>query len=336
MDLFCHWIPPGLEDKFAAIANAPLHMFQRAKAIPVMAKLEKRLALMDAFPGYQQIPSLVSPPLEMMGDPKLTPELAGCANDLMAETAARYPDYFPGFVASLPLNNPDASVREAERAVQSLGAKGVQIFTNVNGKPLDLPEFMPLFACMAKLDCPIWLHPTRGIDFPDYASEKTSQHEIWWSLGWPYETSAAILRLVFAGVLERWPGLKIITHHMGGMIPMMEGRLSAGMEVYGSRTPEHLKHTANARLKDRPIDAVRRFYADTASFGSKAAIASGIHFFGVSKVVFATDMPFDPDRGPRFIRETLKLIHELDLTDNEVEQILYGNARKLLKLEERQ
>ncbi len=261
LDIYCHWLSAGFEEKVSRMANIPLHIFQRARAIPIMTDLDMRFALMDSFPGYQQIPSMVSPPLETMGDPAITPELAKYANDLMAETAVRHPDYFPGFVAALPMNNPEAAVREAERAVKTLGARGVQIFTNVNGKPLDLPEFMPLYERMAKLDYPIWLHPARGFDFPDYAVEKTSKHEIWWSLGWPYETSAAILRLVFAGVLERWPKLKIITHHAGGMIPMMEGRLGSGMEVYGTRTPKHLKDTVNSTIKERPIEAIRRFYA---------------------------------------------------------------------------
>lgn len=333
LDLFCHWIPPGLEEKFATVANAPLHMFQRARSIPVMADLELRFQLMDSFPGYQQVPSMVSPPLETMGDATVTPELAKYANEYMAKTSERYSDYFPGFVASLPMNNPEASVREAERAVRTLGAKGVQIFTNVNGQPLDLPEYMPLYEKMAELDCPIWLHPARGLNFPDYAAEDVSKHEIWWSIGWPYESSAAMLRLLFAGVFERWPTLKVITHHVGGMIPMMEGRLSAGMELYGSRTPQHLKHTANANLKAKPIETIRRFYADTASFGSRTTIEAGIKCFGIDRILFASDMPFDPEQGPGFIRDTIKVINELDLCKEDVHKICYRNGATLLNID---
>lgn len=332
LDMYCHWLPPGFEHKVSKFTNVPLHMFQRARAMPIMTDLDLRFALMDSFPGYQQIPSLVSPPLELMGDPNLSPELAKYANESMAETAFRFADYFPGFVASLPMNNPAAAVEEAIRAIKTLGAKGVQIFTNVNGKPLDLPEFMPLFACMAELDYPIWLHPVRGIDFPDYASEPHSFHEIWWSLGWPYETSAAMLRLVFAGVYDKWPNLKIITHHAGGIIPMMEGRLGDGMETYGSRTPEHLKHTVHTQLRKRPVDAVRNFYADTASFGSRIPIESGLAFFGSSRMLFATDMPFDPDQGQRFIRKTKQILMDMNLSEHDRANILYNNAKALLKL----
>ena len=77
---------------------------------------------------------------------------------------------------------------------RDLGALGIQIFTNVKGKPLDLPEFEPIFAAMADYDLPIWMHPARGANFPDYLSEDKSKYEIWWTLGWPYETSAAMAR----------------------------------------------------------------------------------------------------------------------------------------------
>lgn len=332
LDMFCHWLPEGLAEKLADRSGAPMHMFERAQAIPVMTNLDRRLALMDTFPGYRQIPSLVSPPLESLGEPASTPELARYANECMAETAARHPDYFPGFVASLPMNNPDAAVREAERAVRTLGASGVQIFTHVNGKPLDLPELMPLYECMAALRRPIWLHPARGFDRADYAAESTSKHEMWWSLGWPYETGAAMLRLAFAGVFERWPDLAVIAHHAGGIIPMVEGRLDAGMETYGSRTPAHLRDTVESRLTERPVDAVRRFYADTATFGSKLAVEAGVKFFGSRRMLFATDMPFDPEHGPRFIRETIRIMEEMDLTEEERRRICYGNACELLQL----
>ena len=94
----------------------------------------------------------------------------------------------------------------------------MQVFTNVNGAPLTSPEFLPLFDLIAEYDRPMWLHPARGSDFADYRTETSSKFEIWWTFGWPYETSVTMARIVFAGVFDRHPGLKIITHHMGGMI----------------------------------------------------------------------------------------------------------------------
>ena len=105
--------------------------------------------------------SLAAPSLEQLskGDPDLAVEYAKIGNDGMAELCQKYPDEFAGFVAQTPLTAKDAGVAETTRAINELGACGTQIFTNVNGKPLDRPEFRPFFAAMEKLDKPIWVHP---------------------------------------------------------------------------------------------------------------------------------------------------------------------------------
>ena len=100
------------------------------------------------------------------------------------------------------------------------------------------PETLPLFDLMAKLELPIWLHPARGADFPDYQKEKKSHYEIWWTFGWPYETSVAMGRLVFSGLFDRHPGLVIITHHLGAMIPFCEGRIGGGLDQLGARSDD--------------------------------------------------------------------------------------------------
>src|SRR4029079_16778578 len=152
---------------------------------------------------------------------------------------------------------------EIHRAVGQLGARGVQIFSNVRGKPLDSPEFLPLFDAMAGYYLPILLHPIRGAETPDYLTESRSLYEIWWTFGWPYETSVAMARLVFSGLVDRHPDLKIITHHMGAMIPYFEGRVGHGWDQLGTRTSD-VDYVALLRsMKKRPIDYFRSFYADT-------------------------------------------------------------------------
>ena len=106
---------------------------------------------------------------------------------------------------------PDASVAEAERAIYQLGALGVQIYTNVAGKPIDRPQYLPFWKKMNELAKPIWLHPARGASMPDYFDEKKSLYEIWWTFGWSYETATAMARLVFSKIMDNHPGLKIIT-----------------------------------------------------------------------------------------------------------------------------
>lgn len=332
LDVFCHCLPPRYESRVREVVSKAPFMWERARRYPVMTDLEARFRLMDEFPGYRQIPSLVSPPLEVLADPEIAPELARVANDEMALMVENHPDRFPGFVASLPLNNPEASLRETERAVRELGALGVQIFTSVLGKPLDLPEFLRIFELAADLDCVVWLHPTRTMERADYPGEPYSKFETWWTLGWPYETSVAMLRLVFAGVFDRNPDLKIVTHHAGGMIPMMEGRIWPGLENLGSRTPPDKKDAVKTDLVENPLEATKRFYADTATFGSRAAIECGLSFFGSDQILFASDMPFGQEGGAGHIRNTLKAIDELDLPDTVKQNILSGNAERLFGL----
>lgn len=105
--------------------------------MPVMVDTEARLRMMDHFPGYCQILSLASPTLEAIADPEQSPQLARIGNDALAKMAAQHPDRFPGWIASLPINNSEAAMAEMDRAVKELGAVGVQIYTNVNGRPLD-------------------------------------------------------------------------------------------------------------------------------------------------------------------------------------------------------
>ena len=124
----------------------------------------------------------------------------------MAELVARYPKRFPAFIAALPMNNPAAAEKELDRACGELGALGVQMYSNVAGKPLDLPEFQPLFDELARRDRAMWMHPMRDGDFSDYATENRSKYEIWWTFGWPYETSVAMARMVFSGLFDRYPG----------------------------------------------------------------------------------------------------------------------------------
>jgi len=330
MDMFCHWLPRAYLDRIEQCLNGLPMMFQRAADVPVMVDLAARFRVMDQFPGYRQVPCMVSPNLEVFTDPDMGAELARAANDVSAELTGRHPDRFPGWVATLALHHPEAALREAERAVKELGAAGVQVFTNVHGLPIDRPQFQPIFELMAELDRPIWLHPSRGMKRADYPDEEASRYELWWALGWPYETSMAMYRLVFAGVFERWPALKIITHHGGGMIPMVEGRLGPGLELYGTRTPRNRRELIETPLSGKPLDSFRRFYSDTATFGSRAAIECSLAFFGIDRLLFASDMPFDPEFGPGYIRAGLQAIEEMDLSTADREKILCGNALRLI------
>jgi predicted TIM-barrel fold metal-dependent hydrolase len=332
IDIFPHILPKPYFDKMLAMSERSAYMQKRVRDIPVMYDLDTRFRIMEQYDGYRQVLTLNLPPIEFVAGPKESPDLAKLANDSMAELVRTYPHHFPAFVASLPLNNPDATIREAERSVQQLGARGVQIGSNVNGRPLDDPQFRPLFSLMSQLGYPIWLHPTRSPDFPDYKTENRSKYDLWWAFGWPYETSVAMGRLALSGVFDENPELKIITHHMGAMIPYFEGRIGPGLDQLGRRSDDELDASTLARLKKRPYDYFRMFYADTALFGALAATECGLAFFGSDHVLFGTDMPFDPEKGTGFIRETIRVIDNITASIDDKKKIYEDNARRLLRL----
>lgn len=332
IDIFPHIYPPGFAEQTAHLSGPGLEMQKRFRDIPALTDLELRFRIMDRFQDYVQVLTLASPPIEALGAPPTTPDVARLANDGMADLVARYPDRFPAFVASMPMNNPDAALKEIDRAITELGATGIQIFSNVNGRPLDKPEFRSLFDRMAELNLPIWLHPTRGSGFADYQTEQRSRYDLWWVFGWPYETTIAMGRLVFAGIFDRHPDLMIITHHLGGMLPFFEGRAGAGLDQLGSRTDDEDDAAALGRIRLRPLDYFRMFYGDTALFGSRPGLECGVAFFGADHLFFGTDMPFDPEKGPGFIRETIRSIEEMRVSAEDKIKIYEGNARRLLKL----
>lgn len=253
-------------------------------------------------------------------------------NEGLAELCRRYPDEFPAFVAAVPLDDMDAAVRELEHAVDQLGARGVQIFTNVEGRALDAPEFKPLFASLAGRGLPAFLHPTRPASFADYPAEKGSQYEIWQVLGWPYDTAACVARVVFSGVFDRHPGLQLVTHHLGGIIPYLEGRIGPLWDQLGTRTEGGEYDGVLASLKMRPIEYFRRIHADTAVGGSAGTMRCGTDFFGPDRVLFASDCPFDPEGGPGFIRDGMRALHALGLPDETRAKIQAGNACALLRI----
>ena len=330
LDAFCHVLPKPYFDRLQrSSSERAANLIKRTAAIRTLWDLDERLRVIEPFDDYAQIVSLAAPPLEALGEPAESADLARLANEEMAELVRSRPETFAGFVAGLPMNAMDAALDEIDRAVHQLGALGVQIYTHVNGLPLDDPRFEPLFARMAELDRAIWVHPARNSSWPDYPAESKSKYEVWWLFGWPYDTSAFMARMVFSGLMTRHAGLKVITHHAGGMVPFFSGRVGPGMDSFGARTPEDERELVESELDVRPIDVFRRFYADTAVFGAPHALRCAYEFFGPERMLFASDMPFDPVQGS-FIRDTIADVEALDVSDAERERIYERNARELL------
>ena len=335
IDIYNHVMPKPVAERMLELAPRLGGMLKRVTGIAMLHDIEARVRMMDAWPGYQQVLTLSNPPIETIAGPGDAPDLARLANDELRAISMARPDKFPAWVASLPLNNVEASLAEIDRAVAQ-GARGVQIFTNVAGRPLDDPEFLPIFEHAARwCGLAIWMHPARDARFADYPGEAKSKYEIWQVLGWPYETSVAMARLVFSGLFDRLPELRIVTHHLGAMIPYFEGRVGPLWDQLGSRTSDE-DYTpilrAMAAKGRRPIDYFRLFHNDTAVGGAASAIRCGLDFFGAERVLFATDCPFDPEGGPMFIRETIAAIERLALPGEERAKIYSANALAMLNM----
>jgi aminocarboxymuconate-semialdehyde decarboxylase len=289
--------------------------------------------LKSKFPEVQQVLTLSVPSPEMVGGPDKSPMLARIANDEMAAMVKRWPQQFPCFVASLPMNNVPAALEEMDRAINVLGARGIQIVTSVNGRALDEPEFEPVFErAINHHDVPIWMHPVRPATKADYVGEAKSKYEIWQVLGWPFETSVTMARMVFSGFFQKWPQMRLITHHCGAMIPFFAGRADTLWAQLGSRSADENYDEVLKRMAKKPIEYFKMFYADTVLGGSTPALRCGLDFFGADKVVFASDCPFDPEGGPMFIREGMRSIEDLNLSESDKRKIYFGNALKLLKM----
>jgi aminocarboxymuconate-semialdehyde decarboxylase len=294
--------------------------------------IEGRLQLLEQWPDLQQVLTLTVPSIEYLAPAEKQVELACTANDGMAEICRRWPEKFPYFIASLPMSSVPAAIEEMDRSIEQLGARGIQLQTSVNGRPLDHPDFFPVFERITNhYGMAVWLHPYRPPSVPDYPSEDHSRYEVWQVLGWVYETSAAISRLVLSGLLDRLPSLRVITHHCGGMLPYFAGRADSLWGLIGTRSPDPEYQAAQAIVDKQPMSSwLRRFYGDTVLGGARAPLRCGLDFFGADHVVMASDCPYGPESGGFFIREAIASIEEMGLSEEDKEKLYYANAIELL------
>jgi aminocarboxymuconate-semialdehyde decarboxylase len=329
IDIFTHVMLPHYKKELYRYSDK----FLTEKAVqdrrPVLTDNESRLKMLAEFPDVTQVLSAAMPPVEEVVGPAEAAELAMISNNEMAELVSRHPDRYIAAIANLPLNNMDAAFKEAERAIKELGFKGIQIYSRVNGKPPSTDEMMPLFELMCSFDLPIWIHPMRSSDQPDYSTETVSYNQMFSIFGWPYDTTAAMIRLVFSGIFERFPSIKFITHHCGGMIPYFSDRL----RIHYDNGLERLGTPYFPGLTKHPVDYLKMFYADTALDGnSNKALECGLAFFGEDHILFGSDAPFDVENGGISTRAAIRGIEDMEISGDIRTKIYEGNARRLLHL----
>jgi len=317
--------------KYTAAQNRPKSVTTELgeAARDLAGDLDHRFRVMDKFEGVVQVLTM-----QGLGISKNDVDLAKMINDEMAELVLKYPDRFVAAIAALPMNNIDDALKEVDRTINDLRFRGVLVQTMINGKPLDSPEFMPLYEKMSQYDLPIYTHPVRTPNYPDYMTKEDRAKHRYGDLnidavfGWPYETTVTMTRLVFSGILEKYPNLKIITHHCGGMVPYYEQRIIQHHYLPGNRGTEY-----NYGLPKDPIDYYKRFYNDTAIHGNTSALMCANNFFGADHLLFGADFPAgDRNNGYRSYIQTINAIEQMDISDVDKEKIFAGNARRLLRL----
>ncbi|MCX6012005.1 MAG: amidohydrolase family protein [Chloroflexi bacterium] len=187
---------------------------------------------------------------------------------------------------------------------------------------------------MQQYNLPVFIHPIRTPAYPDSMSKEDRAKHIYGDLnidsvfGWPYETTVAMTRLVFGGVLEKYPNLKFVTHHCGGMVPYFEQRIIQHHYLPGGRGTEHVYN-----LPKEPIDYYKMFYNDTAIHGNTPALMCANAFCGADHLVFGADFPAgDRNNGYRSYMQTINAIEQMDISDADKKSIFADNARKLLRL----
>ena len=327
IDVFNHIITPKYRD--ARLKLAP-RLQEQERVMPTLFDLEARFRVMDsAGDGYVQIINTANPPVESFASPKDALDLSRIANDEMADLVSRYPERFVGAAACVPMHDLDAAIGELQRAVRELGLCAVQIYTDVKGQPLDAPQFAPFFDAVAALAVPVLLHPVRGPDRPDYPTEDASRFDTWRIVGWLYDSVGAMMRLVFSGVFDRHPDIRIVTHHLGGFVPFASERIREGYDK--------LLRAAQGRnepvpLKRHPHDYFHEFYADTITIGSVPALRCGLDFFGADRVMFATDMPFDTQGGRKYVDVALAAMEQIDIPAADKQKIFEANARRVFRI----
>jgi len=331
IDAFSHITPKKYLDALEKLSpRVPSQIILPTRPVsPPLYDLEHRFRIMDRYDGLVQVLTLGFPAIEDIVGPEKAPDLAKLANDQMAEMVEKYPDRFVAGIAYLPLNNIDAALKEVERAIKDLKLRGVYVNSHVNGRPLDSPEFMPLYEKMSDYNLPIYVHPHRSTDFADYKTETEAKYDTNSVFGWLYDTTVAMTRFVFSGILEKYPNLKVVTHHCGAMVPYFEQRI---IQHYSKYEKEYGRQYMKG-LSKTPIEYYKMFYTDTAIHGNPLSLMCAHSFYGADHLLFAADMPLgDREFGKRSYQQTINAIEAMDINDNEKRAIYEDNAKRLLCL----
>lgn len=286
--------------------------------------IDQRLELLDAYDVGTQVISLTLPRVSDETEPGDVLELTRLANDEVRRIADDHPDRFVP-IATVPFLEAEY-VDEVERCLDDLDMAGLQVDSNVNGRMLDEEAFYPVYERVNDADVPLWIHPTMT-DWHDYDERESFLYRM---IAWPFDTSMAVLRLIYKGVLDEFENLELVAHHLGGVLPYLEERMR---NWTGGRVdhPERYPPDALPWFEGDLDDYLARVYGDTAVFstGLTHALRSGYEFFGPDNVIFGFDFPYAREEE---LANTIAAIDAMDVPTADKEKIYAGNAERLLGL----
>jgi aminocarboxymuconate-semialdehyde decarboxylase len=244
--------------------------------------------------------------------PATAARFAGLVNDAFASIVAAKRGRFAA-LATLPLNDPGASVIELERACRQLGMRGAMLFSNVNGVALSDERFRPLYEAANDLGAVLYIHPTHPVGV-----EAMTEFWLMPLVGFLFDTTLAAAKLVFSGVAERFPRIRWVLGHLGGAIPYLAERLDRGYYAF---------RECRANISRPPSEYLKQFYFDAVNFDARA-LELGIAFAGADHVLAGSDYPHQIGSIPRMLAS----IRALPIPEADKSQILGLNAARLLDL----
>jgi len=280
---------------------------------------DRRLRDMDQTGIAKQILSLTSPGVQVFDAPTAV-SLATSFNNQLAEAIRKHPDRFAGLAAIAP-QDPPAAAKELERAVKSLHLKGAIVNSHTRGEYLDEPKFWEIFEAAESLGVPIYLHPNtpsprmvgpfldRGLDGAVF--------------GFAVETSLHILRIVFSGVFDRFPRLRIVAGHLGEGLPYWLFRI----DFMHQRLTSNNRYTSVPKLKKKPSDYLKEnFYVTTSGMAWQPPILYAQSVLGVDRVLYAMDYPY------QFVPDEVRVTDDLPVSDEDKKKLYQTNAEKVFGL----
>ncbi len=315
IDVYCHHISKRVAKKLEKLRYyGPGREFPFP---PQNADPEVRLGLMDKYGVDTQAISQTTPVL-LGWNAEDAAEICRMSNEDNFALCKAYPKRFVN-ICIISLLDVKSALKELDRSIQELDCRGVTISSNQNGKGLDSPEYYPFYEKVVKHDLPILIHGTHWECSP--LMDMDHGFRFLHVFGWDYDGTQAVWRLIFGGVLDRFPTLKIVTHHLGNYIPFFQRRVEANVAGF---------------LKDKLPKPINQYwgniYGDTAVDGTAGAIQCGYSFFGPERMLYGSDYPFGAEAGEDFIRENMAIVKTMAIPPRETEKILGGNAKKMLKI----